>query len=166
MPFTNKTVASSKSKCPQWVESGHFLRHEKQMVLLRHLLAYAFPLGLLGCLGGECPLPKQWVLATSLEPSTSLGVRKPIIYARETTPGVWMWRDEVGLRPDGAVPLEELLRRLSAVEPLTPQPLFLFNFAERHSCAQLNATRSRIAKAVKCSSDGVPCIEGTPDDLD
>ena len=77
-----------------------------------------------------------------------------------------MWRGEMGIAPDGEVMLEELLGRLSAAEPLNPQPLFLFSFAERQNCAQLNATRSRIAKAIKCTSEGVPCIEGTPDDLE
>jgi len=132
----------------------------------RLLVACAGTFGLLGCSGGECPLPEEWILARALPPSGALAVRKPVIYAREITPGVWMWRDEMGTAPDGEVTLDELSKRLSAAEPLHPQPLFLFSFAERQNCAQLIATRSRIAKAVKCSSEGVPCIEGTPDDLE
>lgn len=132
----------------------------------RRLAVCASYFGLLSCSGGECSLPKEWVLAKSLEPSGALAVHKPVIHAREATPGVWMWRDETGIAPDGEVTLEELLKRLSAAQPLNPQPLFLFSFAKLQDCGQLNTTRTRIAKAIKCSSEEVLCIEGTPDDLE
>ena len=131
-----------------------------------HLVACASIFGLLGCSGGECPAPTEWVLAKSLGTSRTLAARKPVIFAQELTPGVWMWHDETGIAPDGKITLDELSTRLSAAEPLYPQPLFLFSFAEGQNCDQLNAARSRIARAIKCSSDGVPCIEGTPADLE
>jgi hypothetical protein len=81
-----------------------------------------------------------------------------VFYAQETRPGTWLLQKST-------VTYDQLLKGVATAKGLNPEPLLLFDFAEGQSCAQLNAAREGIAKATGCTKDGVPCIEGTPDQL-
>lgn len=107
---------------------------------------------------GNCPLPNGWVLAITLKPSPVPYTPKPVFFAQEIRPGIWSWQGST-------VTYEQLLKQLATASELSPQPLFLFDFADGQTCQQLNADREGIAAAIGCSTDGVPCIEGIPDQL-
>ena len=128
------------------------------MRLLRQLTSVMLSVGVLACSAGKCPLPDEWVWATSLEPSPVPYTPRVAFYAEETQPGRWVWRGST-------VTYEQLLRQVTLASALDPQPLLIFSFAEGQSCAQLNAARAGISKAAACSKDGIPCIQGTPDQL-
>ena len=102
----------------------------------------------------NCPISKGWRLATELQPSPVPYTPKLVFYARETGRGDWLWRDKI-------VTYEELLRDVALVRSWNPQPLVLFSFAEGWSCEEGNRRREEIARAARCSNDGVPCLQGT-----
>jgi len=104
-------------------------------------------------------MPGNWVRATALRPSPVPYTPNPVFYAQETKPGVWRWEN------GATVTYEQLLKDVAAARSLNPQPLLLFNFAKDQSCTRLNATRTAISKVTGCSKDHVPCIEGSPDQL-
>lgn len=106
------------------------------------------------CASPECSLPKEWRLASSLRPSPVPYTPKLVFYAQEMEHGQWRWRDK-------RVTYDLLLRDVAVIMALNPQPLVLFNFADGHSCRELNRMREEIAKAAKCSEEGVPCLQGT-----
>lgn len=99
-------------------------------------------------------MPSGWVLASSLKPSPAPQSVPLVFHAKEVADGKWQRRGEV-------VSYEALLRELEIFGSLDPQPRFLFEFAGGHSCDELNKLRDDISKAAKCSSDGIPCFQGT-----
>lgn len=101
---------------------------------------------------------RNWVLATTLKPWPVPYTPKPVFYAQETRPGAWM-------RGKSTVTSEQLLKDVATASTLNARPLLLFDFASDQSCPRLNATREGIAQATGCSKDGVPCIQGNPDQL-
>lgn len=125
----------------------------------RSLPIAALLLGLPSCSPATCPLPSDWTLATDLESPNVVVSPKLIWLSKETRLGQWTWPHSTGKD------YQALLDELAKVSELAPQPLFLFTFAEGHSCQELTRLRAEIAKAAKCSANGMPCIEGTPDQL-
>jgi hypothetical protein len=89
-----------------------------------------------------------------LQPSRVPYTPKLVFYAQETEQGRWLWRGK-------SIAYDELLRDVSVIRSLNPQPLVLFSFAEGHSCGELDRMRREIASAAKCSDDSVPCLQGT-----
>lgn len=86
---------------------------------------------------------------------------KVIFHAQETKAGQWPWHWG---RPSTGT-YQELLTELKPLSDLDPRPLFLFTFAEGHTCQERNMLRAGIAQAAGCSEVGESCIEGTPDKL-
>jgi len=131
------------------------------MDLLRHLLPAALILSLSSCSAAACQLPKKWKLASGVTPPTVQASTKVLFHAEETKAGQWSWywwRRSTGT-------YQELLTELKPLAEFDPRPLFLFTFAEGHTCQELNGLRAGVAKAAGCSEKGEPCIEGTPDEL-
>lgn len=118
------------------------------------VLIFASLVASTGCETGSCPIPKDWKLATSLEPSPVPYTPRLLFFAQETKDGRWLWRGQ-------SVTYEALLRDLALVRSLNPKPSVLFKFADVRSCRDLNKVRGEIAKAAKCSEDFLPCLEGT-----
>lgn len=100
----------------------------------------------------------NWVTATSLKPPTVAYTPKPIISAREQTPGRWVWLPEKAEAK--TLSLDQLLSELRKAKVLSPEPLVLFTFYHRKNRLKLITIKSRIADAMGCSSSS-PCIEGT-----
>jgi len=128
------------------------------MNMHRNPLSVALMLSLSSCVAGACQLPIEWKLASEMKPPTVPYSPKLVFHAHETKPGEWSWRGST-------VTYQGLLTELATLTELDPQPLFLFTFVEGHTCQELNGIRAGIAKATRCSADGVPCIEGTPAEL-
>jgi hypothetical protein len=128
------------------------------MFLSRLTTAVALAMSVSSCASSECLMPDGWVMANALRPSPVPYTPKPVSYAQEIRPGVWMWGR-------ATVSYEQLLKDVAAASSLHPRPLLLFDFAKNQSCPQLNATRTAIGKATGCSNDGVPCLQGDPDQL-
>jgi hypothetical protein len=125
------------------------------MFLSRLTTAVALALSVPSCASNHCALPENWVMATALRPSPVPYTPKPVLYAQETRPGVWMWHK-------ATIAHEQLLKDVAAASSLNPQPLVLFDFAKDQSCRQLNATRAAISKASGCSKDDSPCVQEAP----
>ena len=116
---------------------------------------------LASCSATDCQLPKEWKLASAMTSPTVPASTKVLFHAQETKAGHWLWY--WGHRSTGTH--EELLNELKLLSDFDPRPLFLFTFAEGHSCEELNALRAGIAQAARCSEVGEPCVDGTPDNL-
>lgn len=133
------------------------------MKIIVQILAGGMLLSLLSCStesdgGGE----NVWVTASSLGRPNVPYTPSPMITARETDPGTWVWHPERA-SPE-TIGFEQLLRQIAAVQQLRPKPLTLFSFAHRADSSELIELKSRIATAADCSSLN-PCIEGTPEQL-
>jgi hypothetical protein len=103
-----------------------------------------------------------WVTASSLGPSSVPYTRRPIITARETEAGSWIWQWE-GSAPQ-TLSVEQLLGNVSAARAHNPEPLLLFSFTSHRDSSELTSLRSRIATSAGCSAAD-PCIEGTREQL-
>ena len=103
-----------------------------------------------------------WVTASSLSPSNVPYTPRPIITARETEAGLWIWQ-WAGSAP-ATLSVDQLLGRVTAARSLNPEPLLLFSFAHHADASELTELRSRIARSAACSSSD-PCVEGTPDQI-
>ena len=131
------------------------------MDMHRNLLPVALMLSFSSCSAGACQLPKEWMLASELTPPTVPSSTKVVFYAQETNAGQWSWW--WGRRSTSNY--QGLLTELAPLSEFDPRPLFLFTFAEGHTCKELNGLRVDIAKAARCSENGERCVEGTPDEL-
>jgi hypothetical protein len=103
-----------------------------------------------------------WVTASSLGPSRVPYTPRPIITARETEAGSWIWQWE-GSAPQ-TLSVEQLLGTVTAAQALGPKPLLLFSFTSHRDGSELISLRSRIATSAGCS-EADPCIEGTREQL-
>jgi hypothetical protein len=103
-----------------------------------------------------------WVTASSLGPSSGPYTPRPIITARESENGMWIWHPQWGTAE--TINLEQLLNKVTEARAFDPEPLILFSFARHADIAELAELRSRIASAAGCSSLE-PCVEGTPEQL-
>jgi hypothetical protein len=109
------------------------------------------------------PTPQDvWVTASSLTRPNAAYMPNPIITARETDAGMWVWQWQGGVAE--TLPVEQLLSRVVEARSLRPDPLLLFSFAHHSDSSELTELRSRIASSARCSSVD-PCIEGTPEQL-
>jgi hypothetical protein len=111
-------------------------------------------MALAGCGPRQCPLPKQWRLVSSLQPSPVPYSPSPVYAAQEMQDGRWLWLEK-------SVAYDVLLREVAVMRSLRPTPVIIFNFADGHSCNELTSMRHEIAKAAKCGENSFPCLQGT-----
>src|SRR4051812_45414738 len=133
------------------------------MKIITQVLMVGVSLSFGGCSSQQDRTPQDvWVTASSLASPNVPYSPKPIVTARETGAGLWIWQWQ------GAVPqilsVEQLLGRVAVARSLRPDPLILFSFAHHSDRSELTELRSRIASSAGCSGSN-PCIEGKPEQL-
>jgi hypothetical protein len=111
---------------------------------------------------GDRPHEAVWITASSLGRPNVAYTPSPIITARETDTGMWVWHREPA--PPEILAFDQLLSEVAAARSLRPDPLMLFSFAYHADSSELTKVKSRIVTAAGCSSSK-PCIEGTPEQL-